>query len=349
MVGTFYIGIDLGIRVCANAVLNQAAELIRMKRVPTSAKNLLEMVEPYGRRARVAFEECELSAWAYGVLKGHVREIVVADPKRNAWIARDAFKDDPEDAVKLARLLRAGLLHPIHQAPSEERAIFKRLVQHYEDATRRQATLKLQIGAQLRRDAIGRPATGLWDEARRSEALSQLPNEGTRAIVEDLLQTYDALKKAQKRSADAMKKFGTRFPEVARLDTVPGVGPINACRFVGYVQTPHRFGNRRQLWRYSRLGIVDRRSDGRPLGRRRLDRSGVGTLKDISRKAFEAAMRTRDDNGIRGFYQASRERTGNATHARLSTQRKILSLMMAIWRQGGTYQEERLTPVSTRR
>lgn len=346
---SFYIGIDLGIRVCAIAVLNRMGELLRCEVVATAAGNLWAQIEPYATAASVAFEECELSAWAYGVLKGRVEQIVVGDAKRIAWIARDAFKDDPQDAVKLARLLRAGLLQPVHQAQSDDRAIFKRLVQHYEETTRRQSRMKMQIGAQLRRDAVARAPKGMWNARRRPQALSQIPNEGTRVIVEQLLATCDALKTAQQTALKTMKRYSERFPEVAALDSVPGVGSINACRFVAYVQTPHRFANRRRLWRYSRMGIIDRRSDGHALGRQRLDPAGVGSLKDVARKTFEAALRTRDRNGIRDFYEASRRRTGNPTHARLAAQRKILSILMAIWRQGGVYRDECLTPKSADR
>jgi hypothetical protein len=63
----------------------------------------------------------------------------------------------------------------------------------------------------------------------------------------------------------------------------------------------------------------------------RLDRSGVGSLKDVSRKVFEAALRTKKDNLFKRFYEESLAETKNQVHARLSTQRKILAVLRAMW------------------
>jgi hypothetical protein len=85
---------------------------------------------------------------------------------------------------------------------------------------------------------------------------------------------------------------------------------------------------------------VQRSSDGRPIGGQHLDRAGCGALKDVSRKAFEAALRRRDDNLFKRAYEQSLARTGDATHARLSVQRKILAVMRAVWMTGRPYREE---------
>ena len=115
----------------------------------------------------------------------------------------------------------------------------------------------------------------------------------------------------------AMLAAAKQFPEVALLEAVPGVGPITACRFVGYVQTPKRFSNKRKFWRYCRLGITRRESNGKRLSHPRLDNAGNGSLKDVSRKVFEAARRTRADNSFKRAYELSLANTRNEVHARL--------------------------------
>lgn len=116
---------------------------------------------------------------------------------------------------------------------------------------------------------------------------------------------------------------------------------IGAARFAAYIQTPHRFSSKRKLWRYCRLGITERSSDGKRLGPRRLDRTGLGCLKDVSRKAFMGALRTRSDNAFKRSYQQTLARTHNATHARLTTQRKILAVLRAMWKGGTVYQDNK--------
>ena len=87
----------------------------------------------------------------------------------------------------------------------------------------------------------------------------------------------------------------------------------------------------RKLWRYCRLGVSRRSSDGKPLSRPRLDPAGCGRLKDVTRKAFDAALRRKDDNLFKRAYERSLASTYNKTHARLSVQRKIVSVLRAMW------------------
>src|SRR5229473_5704364 len=128
-----------------------------------------------------------------------------------------------------------------------------------------------------------------------------------------------------------MLRAAQAFPEIKLLRTVPGVGPIGACRYSDYIHTPQRFSSKRKLWKYRRLSVSQRSSNGKPLRRPKLDYSGCGRLKDVSRKAFEAALRTRADNGFKRAYQRALETTHDKTHARLTVQRKIVSTLRAMW------------------
>lgn len=125
------------------------------------------------------------------------------------------------------------------------------------------------------------------------------------------------------------------------LQSAPGVGAITACRFVGYLQTPQRFSNKRKLWRYCRLGITRRESNGKRLSHPRLDRAGVGSLKDVSRKVFEAARRCKGYNSFKRCYEQSLGNTKNAVHARLAAQRKILATLRSMWIANRPYRDER--------
>lgn len=89
---------------------------------------------------------------------------------------------------------------------------------------------------------------------------------------------------------------------------------------------------KRKLWRYCRLGISQRSSDGKLVGARALDRAGHGRLKDVARKAFDAARRCHEDNGFKRAYDQALAQTHNVAHARLTVMRKIVAVMRAILR-----------------
>ena len=94
---------------------------------------------------------------------------------------------------------------------------------------------------------------------------------------------------ALKEAKTAMRDFADHFPEVELLQTAPGVGIITACRFVAYLQTPRRFSNKRKLWRYCRLGITRRESNGKRLAHPRLDSARCRFVKGC----FAQSLRSR--------------------------------------------------------
>ena len=95
--------------------------------------------------------------------------------------------------------------------------------------------------------------------------------------------------------------------------------------------------------RYCRLGIRDRSSDGKPLGHEQLDRTGIGTLKAVSYRAWLQAMKRRDTS-VYDFFRWSKDNTGSATHARLNTQRKLIRAWWTLWRKGKEWDETKFFP-----
>src|SRR2546422_2060738 len=108
-----------------------------------------------------------------------------------------------------------------------------------------------------------------------------------------------------------------------------------------------RFPSKFKLWKYSRLSITDRSSDGTPLGYQRLDRSGNRELKTLSYHAWRTACKsTTGPNAIKSFYQASKERTHDVRHARLNTQRKILEAMWQMWLRCRPFDPNKFFPIT---
>ena len=214
----------------------------------------------------------------------------------------------------------------------------KSAVKAYEEIVRICVASMSRIKAHLRQQGIvveGKRVFG----GGRSEVLLTIPHPISREILVQDFRIFDQLQKERARARCLMISLSQKFPITNAFTEVPGVGPIGAARFVAYVQTPHRFSSKRRLWRYCRLGVVDRESSGKPLSRKHLDRAGNGALKDLSRKAFEASVRRRDNNLFKRSYLKSLERSGNPTHARLATQRKILAVMLAMWKDGTRYED----------
>lgn len=334
-----YIGIDIGSKTSAAAAIDVRGRLLAAEEFKTTERNLIGFVQRQGKRARVLIEEGELAGWVYRTLLPDAEIVEVADPKRNAWIAKAARKDDRTDALKLAELLRLGSYSPIYHPEEEEMAAFKVTVKHYDRMVKRTTAVMNQIKAILRGQGVITDGKQVYGIKGRAEAISEVTRPEVREMLMQDYSLLDHLLKERARARSLVVRLSKKFPVIERFRKMPGVDYVLASRFVAYIQNPNRF-NKRELWRFSSLGVVKRESAGSSVGREHLDKAGNGALKDLSRKAFNGAMTTRRDNGIKTFYQRSCARTGNKNHARLNTQRKILVVMNAVWRDGTEYSDE---------
>jgi transposase len=340
----FYAGLELASSYFVICVTNSRGQKVfqakGLSKVGEITRTFRECRSKLNGHLSLNIESGELSVWGRGLATPFIDRVVVTDPRQNHWISRDRQKSDELDAFKLAEILRMGNYKAVYIDESEDRRDFKMVVKHYEAQSRARARAMVLIKARLRTFGIIRKDSRLFHPSQREGIIKQIPSEFNREALLQLFRSFDAATELKRDALRTMKRMSKKFPEVELLITIPGVGHINACRFVAYVQNPHRFNNVRGLWRYAGLGVVQPSSNGRPIGPKRLDSAGCGTLKDVSRKAFEAVMRRKDNNMFSRFYEESMKRTNNSAHARLSVQRKVLSVMRAVWISGTPYRDD---------
>ncbi len=335
-----YVGLDLGSSSFQQVAITSDGSVKVNRSFTTSEANLIKAFSDQRGEIQVHLEAGELAPWAASVITPLVTRVVCSHPKDNAWIAKDADKSDRVDAYKLAELLRLNRFKEVHYAPDQPRRNFKQLVQHYDEMTAQQARLKTKLKARLRMQGVIVTGERLFSATGRKEVLAKVESRDLRTAITQLYTVLDQSVAAQEQSRLLMLRAAQTFPEIKLLRTVPGIGPIGACRFSAYIHTPSRFSSKRKLWKYCRLSVSHRSSNGKPLRRPRLDRSGCGRLKDVSRKAFDAAVRSPKDNGFKRAYQRALETTHDKTHARLTVQRKIVSTLRAMWLRRTPYCDE---------
>jgi transposase len=307
---------------------------------PTSEQNIIKALKGIKAQEKyLTLEESNLAYWAAQVASPYVTEVIVCDPKENALIYRSSNKRDKVDTRKLCRLLRLGELNRVYHPENDERAIFKAAAQHYIDLRDQQITLKQKIKAKFRHwGVIDVSGEAVYSPKGRDEYLHQIKHMTVQNQLIRLYKVLDETEAMQELALKSMKQLGRKYPEIKEFKMIPGIGDILAHVFDAIIQTPYRFANKRQLWRYCRLGITDRSSDGKPLGYKRLDRSGISELKALTYQAWMSALK--GDNEVRRFYSNSVRRTFNRVHARLNTQRKIIAVMYGMWKTGEAYRPQ---------
>ena len=247
---TIYVGLDLGSSHCCQSVIGADGSPRSSRLVRTSERQLRDAFAGLGGDVRVHMEAGELADWVGSVIGPLVSRVVVSHPRSLAWIGKDATKDDRVDARKLAELLRLNRVHEVYRGQDAERRTFRHLVTHHEQTSREQARQKSKIKARLRTLGLIRKDAGLFTNAGQMALLDAIEQPEIKRMITQLFAVLDRMIECEREARAAMIEYSRRFPEVRRLQTAPGVGAITACRFVGYLQTPARFSNKRKLWRY---------------------------------------------------------------------------------------------------
>ena len=335
-----YVGLDLGSSAFHQVAIDPDGIVKLDRNLNTSQANLIKAFSDMKGELHVHLEAGELAPWARDVIAPLVQRVVCSHPQANAWIAKDADKCDRLDAFKLADLLRLKRFKEVHYPATQSRRDFKTLVQHYDELTAQQARLKTKLKARLRMQGVIVRGERPFSITGRQLVLAAVRSPVVRTAIQPLYTVLDQSMAAQTQARLLMLRAAQAFPEIKLLKTVPGVGPIGACRFSAYIHTPQRFSSKRKLWKYCRLSVSHRSSNGKPLRRPRLDRNGCGRLKDVSRKAFDAALRSSQNNGFQRAYHRALETTHDATQARLSVQRKIISTLRAMWLTQTAYRDD---------
>src|SRR5215469_2435968 len=92
------------------AVMDSAGKLILESILETKAATILQFIGGLRGCLLVTFEEGTSAAWLYDLLKPHVANVLVCDPRKNALL-KDGSKSDRIDARKLLNSCVATISH----------------------------------------------------------------------------------------------------------------------------------------------------------------------------------------------------------------------------------------------
>ena len=350
MNGEKYIGLDVHQATISVAVLDSTGKLVMESIVETKAATILQFFAGLRGRLLVTFEESTCAAWLYDLLKPHVAELLVCNPRKN-FLLNQGNKSDRVDARKLAELLRGGQLKPVYHGDSGVRML-RELARAYlttvKDLTRVMGRLK----AVYRSWAIPCGGRDVYYARHRARWLAKIPHHGPRRRAELLYEQLDALQRLRQQARRELLRESRRHPAAARLRQIPYVGPIRAALLVALIQTPHRFRTKRQLWAYSGLALETRISgeyrylegqlqrSKKVLAIRGLNKDHNHDLKALLKSA--ATMASTRPGPLQDFYQARLAKGITPAMARLTLARKIAAIALTLWKKGESFDAEKL-------
>lgn len=344
-----YVALDVHKASIVIGVRDAAGNYIMESIVETKAATLLEFVKGLKGTIHLTMEEGTQSAWLYDLLKPHVAECVVCNPRKNKLL-EDGNKDDRIDVRKLSQLLQAGLLRPVYHGDHGTR-VLKELAHCYESLVRDRTRVKNRLKAIYRGRGISTDGDEVYHLQKRNQWLAKLTEAGVRQRASSLYSQLDSLNsqvaEAQLRLlAESRKHKATRI-----LRSLSTLGPISVALIIATCDTPHRFRTKRQFWTYCGFAVVTRssadhyfekgelRKRHKPALTRGLNRNYNRRLKQVFKSAATNGTRR---GPFKPFYEQLLAQGLKPDLAKLTLARKISAISLAMWKKGERFDPNKL-------
>ena len=335
------------------AVLNSSGKLVMQSVIETKAITIVENVRGLRGDLHVTLEEGTWAAWLYDLLRPHVSEVLVCDPRKNALL-KAGNKSDQIDARKLAELLYLNKLTPVDRRGEHGVRALKELSRSYLTISGDAARVMTRLKAVYRSWAIPCAGKQVYAPRYRAQWLGKIREAGVRRRAEFYYQQLDELRALRQQVRRELLAESAKHQASKLLCQIPSIGPIRAAQLIAILQTPNRFRSKRQLWAYGGLAIETHSSadhryvegqlqpSKRQVSLRGLNRNHNHELKNIFKGA--AIIAATKPGPFQEFYAALIAKGIRPEMARLTLARKIAAILLIVWKKGVGFDAQHLKP-----
>jgi transposase len=295
------------------------------------AERFYRELQQRGICVRVGMEATGYSRWFERLLGELGIEVWIGDPAEIKTKRVKKQKTDRKDAQLLLRLMREDNF-PRIWVPSPENRDLRQLLWHRHRLVQMRTRIMNQLQA-LAMNEGRRWKTKLWSELGRAELekLALAPWASRRR--QELLELLDRMNPTIEELTRAAEQEARKRPEVLRLMTHPGVGPLTALAYVLIIGTPGRFQRGKQIGTY--VGMVP--SEDSSAGKQRLghiSKQGNSLLRFLLVEAAQAAARINPEWRRRYIHLAMRR---HRSIAKVAMGRRLAVRLYWMWRNGCAY------------
>jgi transposase len=330
------IGVDYHPSFQQIAFLNQETGECDERRLNHSdgeAERFYRELKQRGVSVRVGMEATGYSRWFERLLAELGIEVWIGNAAEIKTKRVRKQKTDRQDAQLLLRLLLENNF-PRVWVPTPENRDLRQLLWHRHRLVQMRTRIMNQLQA-LAMNEGKRWKKKLWSESGRAqlEKLPLAPWASRRR--QDLLELLDRMNPTIEELTAGVEQEAKKWPEVLRLMTHPGVGPLTALAFVLIIGTPERFGCGKQIGSY--IGLVP--SEDSSAGHQRLghiSKQGNTLLRYLLGEAAQAAVRC-DADWRRRYVHLAMRREKNI--AKVAMARKLAVRLYWMWRNGWEYSQ----------
>ncbi len=295
------------------------------------AERFYRDLQQRGIPVRVGMEATGYSRWFERLLAELGFELWIGDPAEIQAKRVKKQKTDRKDAQLLLRLIREDNF-PRIWVPSPENRDLRQLLWHRHRLVQMRTRIMNQLQA-LAMNEGRRWKTKLWSKQGRAELekLALAPWASRRR--QELLELLDRMDPTIEELTSAAEQEARKRPDVVRLMTHPGVGPLTALAYVLIIGTPERFHCGKQIGTY--VGMIP--SEDSSAGKQRLghiSKQGNSLLRFLLVEAAQAATRINPEWRRRYIHLAMRR---HKSIAKVAMGRRLAVRLYWMWRNGWEY------------
>jgi transposase len=282
-----------------------------------------------GIHVQVGMEATGYSRWFERLLAELGIELWIGDPAEIKAKRVRKPTTDREDARLLLKLMLEDRFPQIW-VPSPENRDLRQLLWHRHRLVQMRTRMMKQLQA-LAMNEGKRWRTKLWSPQGRTvlEKLALAPWASRRR--QELLELLDRIDPIIEELTTAAVQEARKRPEVLRLMTHPGVGPLTALAYVLIIGTPERFQCGKQIGTY--VGMIP--TEDSSAGKQRLGHiSKQGLLRFLLVEAAQAAARINPQWRRRYVHLAMRR---HRSIAKVALGRRLGVRLYWMWRNGCEY------------
>jgi transposase len=297
------------------------------------AERFYRDLQQQGIRVRIGMEATGYSRWFERLLAELGFELWIGDPAEIRAKRVKKQKTDRKDAQLLLRLMREDNF-PRVWVPSPENRDLRQLLWHRHRLVQMRTRITNQLQALAMNEGY-RWKKKLFSEQGRAllEKLALAPWASRRR--QELLELLDRINPTIEELTAAVEQEARKRPEVLRLMTHPGVGPLTALAYVLIIGTPRRFQRGKQIGTY--VGMIP--SEDSSAGKQRLghiSKQGNSLLRFLLVEAAQAAARVHPDWRRRYIHLAMRR---HKSIAKVAMGRRLAIRLYWMWRNGCEYSQ----------
>ena len=328
-----YVGLDVSLKQTAVCVVDQTGKVMREGMVASDPDAIAEFVAKHApHAARIGLETGATSTWLWTELKKKELPVICIDARHaKAALKMQINKSDRNDAVGIARIMQCGWYKEVRVKDLDSHAIKAFLVSRAL-LVRMKRDLENQIRGLLKNLGliIGRAKMTTF-LARATELIADKP--ALVAAVEPLLKVRAVLERQIDNLDRKVMAMARREPDVRRLMTVPGVGPITALCYFATIDDPSRFKQSRNVGAY--LGLTTRRYASGEIDRTgRISKCGDAMLRSYLYEAANVLLtRVAKWSALKAWGMRVAKRSSLAK-AKVAVARKLAVILHRMWVNG---------------